>query len=53
MLHDADVVVHYEVMNLLHIYTCQVWVFRQIGIAHVIQTNEQLDSVRARRVVFS
>ena len=46
MSHNAEVVVQYEIMN-------HVWVFRQIGIAHVIQTSEQLDSPRARRVLFS
>ena len=33
--------------------TCNVWVFRRIGIARVIQTSEQLDSLQARKVLLS
>ncbi len=49
MLHNAKVVVHYEIMNSY--VPCMV--FRQIGIAHFIQTSEQLDNVRAWIVLFS
>ena len=41
MVHDAEVVVHYETMD-----SYVLWKFRQIGIAYVIQTSEQLDGVR-------
>ena len=49
MLHDADVVAHYEIVNA---YIPRM-VFRWIGIAHVILTSEQLDSIRSQRIVFS
>ena len=43
MLHNTGIVV----IMRLRTPTCHVWVFRQIGMAHLMQTSEQLDHVRA------
>ena len=52
MLHNAEVVVYYEITNSY--VACIGPGFRRIGIGDVIQTIEQLqlESLRARRVLF-
>ena len=52
ILHNAKVVAQYVIMNS-YVSCMDIWIFRQIGIAHVIQTSEQLDNLQARRVLFS
>ena len=48
-MHNDEVVVQYEIM-ILGAMGIQA---DYIGIAHVIQTSEQLDSLRVRKVLFS